>query len=311
MTDLLATMTDARERFMELVAGVRPELHRYCARMTGSVFDGEDVVQETLAKAYYALAEMESPPPLRPWLFRIAYNTAMDFLRRYEHRNVESAADMEVVADMSGLPDTEEPGPDQERVEAALAVFAALPPVQRSALALKDVLGLSLEETAATMDVSVAAVKGALTRARANVTRTGGSGGPRGGAVEVERLRRYADLFNARDWEGLRALFGEETRLDVVSRYQRHGPSASQYFTRYCEIAPREDLRAEAGWVDGVPAIAVFRPASSSLPAYFVRIDWRDDRVAHVRDFRYVPYIAGEARFKGARAREANRTSSP
>jgi RNA polymerase sigma-70 factor, ECF subfamily len=303
MTDLLATMTEARERFMELVAEVRPELHRYAARMTGSVFDGEDVVQETLAKAYYALAEMESQPPLRPWLCRIAYNTAMDFQRRYEHRNVESAADMEVVAEMTGPAETEELGPDDARVEAALAVFAALPPVQRSALALKDVLGLSLEETAATMDVSVAAVKGALTRARANVAAASASGGPRGGAVEVERLRRYADLFTARDWDGLRALFGEETRLDVVSRYQRRGQSAAQYFTRYCEIAPREDLRLEAGWVDGVPAIAVFRPASSSAPAYFVRIDWHDDRVAQVRDFRYVPYIAGDATFKAARGR--------
>jgi len=310
MTDVLATITEARERFMELVAEIRPELHRYCARMTGSVFDGEDVVQETLAKAYYALAEMESPPPLRPWLFRIAYNTSMDFLRRYEHQNVESAADMEVVADMHG-PETEERTPDDERVEAALTVFAALPPVQRSALALKDVLGLSLEETAATMDVSVPAVKGALTRARANVAAASASGAPRGGAVEVERLRRYADLFNARDWDGLRALFGEETRLDVVSRYQRHGSSASQYFTRYCEIAPREDLRLEAGWVDGVAAIAAFRPASSSLPAYFIRIDWRDDRVAQVRDFRYVPYIAGEATFRAARVGAANRTQSP
>jgi RNA polymerase sigma-70 factor, ECF subfamily len=300
MTDLLATMTEARERFMDLVAEVRPELHRYSARMTGSVFDGEDVVQETLAKAYYALAEMESPPPLRPWLFRIAHNTAMDFLRRYQHRNVEAAADMEVVADMNGSVDREEHGPEEERIGAALTVFATLPPVQRSALALKDVLGLSLEETAATMEVSVAAVKGALTRARANVARASATGGARAGAVEVERLRRYADLFNARDWEALRALFAEETRLDVVSRYQRHGPSASQYFTRYGDIAPREELRAEAGWVDGVPAIAVFRPASSSVPAYFIRIDWRDDRVAQVRDFRYVPYIASEAGFKAA-----------
>src|SRR5215467_13041195 len=98
MTDsLLPAIAEARQRFMDLVAEVRPELHRYCARMTGSVFDGEDVVQDTLAKAWYALAEMEAPPPLRPWLFRIAHNTAMDFLRRYEHRNVDSTADLEAL----------------------------------------------------------------------------------------------------------------------------------------------------------------------------------------------------------------------
>ena len=299
MSDLLATMAEARQRFMDLVAEVRPELHRYCARMTGSVFDGEDVVQDTLAKAYYALAEMESPPPLRPWLFRIAHNTAMDFLRSYEHRNVDAAADMEEVADMVESPEPEEHGPDGERVEAALKVFAALPPVQRSALALKDVLSFSLEETAVTMGVSVAAVKGALVRARANVAAASAPGATRAGVVDVERLRRYADLFNARNWDALRTLFGEETRLDVVSRYQRRGRSAAQYFTHYAERARLEDLRSEAGWVDGVPAIAMFRPASSSRPAYFIRLNWCDDRIAQVRDFRYVPYIAGEAIFTG------------
>ena len=296
MTDLLVTFTEARQRFLDLVAEVRPELHRYCTRMTGSVFDGEDVVQETLAKAYYALAEMESTPPLRPWLFRIAHNTAMDFLRRYEHRNVDAVADMEVIADMMGSHEREERGPDGERVEAALQVFASLPPVQRSALALKDVIGLSLEEAAATMDISVAAVKAALVRARANVSAARAAGAARDGSVDAARLRQYADLFNARDWDALRALFGEETRLDVVSRHQQRGKTAAVYLTRYSEIAPREELRAQAGWVDGVPVIAMFR-ASSDSPAYFVRIDWRDEHLGQIRDFRYVPYIAADATF--------------
>src|SRR5439155_25292564 len=156
MTDpLLPAMAEAQQQFMDLVAEVRPELHRYCSRMTGSVFDGEDVVQDTLAKAWYALAEMESTPPLRPWLFRIAHNASMDFVRRYEHRNVDTSADMEVVADMMESRESREPGPDGERVEAALKVFVTLPPVQRSALALKDVLGLSLEETAESMGTTV------------------------------------------------------------------------------------------------------------------------------------------------------------
>jgi RNA polymerase sigma factor (sigma-70 family) len=294
MSELLAGMAEARQRFMELVAEVRPELHRYCTRMTGSIFDGEDVVQEALAKAYFALAEMDAPPPLRPWLFRIAHNTAMDFLRRYEHRNVDRVADMEVVADMTRASDPDQP--DGERVEAALEVFAALPPVQRSALALKDVLGLSLEETAATMDITVGAVKAALVRARTNVAAVTSGDPRRSDATDLERLRRYAGLFNARDWDGLRALFGEESRLDVVSRYQRRGPTAPTYFTQYAAIAPHEQLRADTGWVDGVPVLAIYRSSSAS-PAYFIRIDWRDGRIAHARDYRYVPYIASDARF--------------
>jgi RNA polymerase sigma factor (sigma-70 family) len=292
MTELLASMADARERFLELVAGVRPELHRYCTRMTGSVFDGEDVVQETLAKACYALAQMDAPPPLRPWLFRIAHNTALDFVRRYEHRHVRAFESMDEVAEMS------EEAPDGERVDAALQVFTALPPLQRSALALKDVLGLSLEETADTMDTSVAAVKAALLRARANVAKATPSTSP-DASLDIERLRRYADMFNARDFTGLRALFGEETRLEVVSRVQRRGSSAAEYFTRYPEISRQEDLRAAAGWVDGIPALAIFRPAASREPAYFVLLDFRDDQhIRGVRDYRYVPYVARDATFK-------------
>src|SRR5580693_5501876 len=163
---LLPAMMEARDQFMELVDEIRPELHRYSARMTGSIFDGEDVVQETLAKAYYALGQMVQPPNLIPWLFRIAHNTAMDFLKRYERRNVEPVAD---------VPDRAEPdesGVDPELVEAALTVFTELPPVQRSAAILKDVLGHSLEETADTMGTTVGAVKAALSRARANIART-------------------------------------------------------------------------------------------------------------------------------------------
>ena len=261
---LLPAMMEARDRFMELVDEIRPELHRYCTRMTGSVFDGEDVVQDTLAKAYYALGQMLEPPNLKPWLFRIAHNTAMDFLKRYERKNVE------VVSDVPEHAEPEESGVDPALVEAALTVFIELPPVQRSAVILKDVLGHSLEDTAATMGTTVGAVKAALSRARDNIART-----PRAATAKPERLtssdeqaalQRYVDLFNDRNWAGLRALLGEEARLDIVSRFQRRVVDAG-YYDRYAEILQTEDIRAEAGFVDGVPAIAMFRPPSSPVPS--------------------------------------------
>jgi RNA polymerase sigma-70 factor (ECF subfamily) len=289
---VLQSMDQARDRFMELVAEIRPELHRYCARMTGNVFDGEDVVQDTLAKAYFALSQMDEPPPLRYWLFRIAHNTAMDFLRRYERKNVD------LVADVPDVTETVEPGSDPALVEAALAAFVVLPAVQRSAVVLKDVLGHSLEQTASTMGTTVAAVKAALARARANLA---ASASPRASvsADETGNLRRYADLFNARDWDGLRALLGEQARLDIVSRSQRSGSAARSYYSRYTEIVKTEDLRVEVGSADGVPVLAFFR-SSSTQPAYFVRLVWEDGRVVHIRDFRYVPYIAEGARFTKA-----------
>src|SRR3954463_10070105 len=85
----LQALADGRARVMELVSGIRPDLHRYCARLTGSVIDGEDIVQETLAKAYYQLSSTLGMPDLRPWLFRVAHNAAMDFLRRADRRLAE------------------------------------------------------------------------------------------------------------------------------------------------------------------------------------------------------------------------------
>ena len=88
---LIATLEEGRRQFLELVADVRPDLHRYCARMTGSVTDGEDVVQDTLARAYYQLSELRELPPLRPWLFRIAHNRAIDHLRRNAYRALRAS----------------------------------------------------------------------------------------------------------------------------------------------------------------------------------------------------------------------------
>ncbi|HEX5101214.1 MAG TPA: RNA polymerase sigma factor, partial [Polyangiaceae bacterium] len=139
--DLPAELARARASFLELVTELRPELHRYCSRLTGSVIEGEDVVQDTLAKAYYSLSTAHELPPLRPLLFRIAHNTALDALRRYEHRLVEPVA--EIPEDTRGVERV-----DPELVGTALAEFLTLPVTQRSAVILKDVLGCTLEEIA-------------------------------------------------------------------------------------------------------------------------------------------------------------------
>jgi len=68
--------------FLETVSQLRPQLHRYCARMTGSITDGEDVVQDALFRAYRSLDAYDDSRPLAPWLFRIAHNQCIDFLRR-------------------------------------------------------------------------------------------------------------------------------------------------------------------------------------------------------------------------------------
>jgi RNA polymerase sigma-70 factor (ECF subfamily) len=278
----------AREHFLELVSEVRPELHRYCARIVGSVVDGEDVVQEVLAKAFYAITMVTEVPSLRPWLFRVAHNTAVDFVRRYEKKNVEPRDDLDDVA--AELDEAADP----EIVRAALSSFLTLPVIQRSAVILKDVLGHSLEETAVTMGTTVPAVKAALVRGRA--TLRAGRGEPtspssRPGAsdqAQLEKLGRYAALFNARNWDSLRALMGEECRLDLVSRAERRGKEVREYFARY-EAGPY--VRLEVGVAEGRPALLAFTSPDDGRPTYFILLEWKGEQVSLIRDFRYVPYV--------------------
>src|SRR5580700_1740733 len=73
---------DMRAEFRQLLAEARPKLHRYCARMTGSAVDGEDIVQDAMIKALDALPAVGVIDNPEGWVFRIAHNTALDFLRR-------------------------------------------------------------------------------------------------------------------------------------------------------------------------------------------------------------------------------------
>ena len=282
MTETPPALAEARDQFLAMVAGVRPELHRYCARLTGSVIDGEDIVQDTLARAFYALSLSVEVPPLRPWLFRIAHNAALDFLKSHGHALTEPRAELE---DVAGFDDR----PDPAVVRAALARFVALPVTQRSAVILKDVLGHSLEETAETMGTTVMAVKAALVRGRKALLE--GPGEPAVAASTTRAdLDRYASLFNARDWDGVRALVSDDCRLDLVSRSHRRGKQVGMYFARY----EGQDVTLRVVRLDGRLALAAHLRGDPS-PAYFILLEASAGRVTLIRDFRYVPYIAAEA----------------
>ncbi|MBI4955134.1 MAG: RNA polymerase sigma factor [Myxococcales bacterium] len=285
----IAAFAKARDEFLSMVDDLRPELHRYCARLTGSVIEGEDIVQETLAKGFYALGLATEMPPLRPWLFRIAHNTAMDFLKSHGRKYTETRADVVDVADLAAV----DAAPDPFTVRAALARFVVLPVSQRGAVILKDVLGHSLEETAATMGTTVMAVKAALVRGRGKLRELSGEDEDEAFDAESRRqLDRYATLFNARDWDAVRALVGEDCRLDLVSKSQRRGKQVQAYFTRY----QAEEVTLRVVRLEGRLALAA-HVAGAERPAYFVLLAFADGRVTDIRDFRYVPYIATEATF--------------
>src|SRR5262245_31462128 len=151
----------ARDGLDRALSELRPKLHRYCARMVGSVIDGEDIIQDVLVKAIEAFAEAAPIANAEGWLFRIAHNTALDFLRR---RARQDALQTDEALDMTADPVS--PVDDWMSVTTSLRTFMRLPSGQRSTVILRDVLGYSLDEIGSLLDTSLPAVKAALHRGR-------------------------------------------------------------------------------------------------------------------------------------------------
>jgi hypothetical protein len=181
-----------------------------------------------------------------------------------------------------------------EAVRAAVSRFLELAPAQRSCVILKDVLDYSLNEIAALLELSVPAVKAALHRGRTRLRDLSKASGPAGPPRAISpAVVRYAALFNARDWDGVRALLVDDVKLALVSQWKREGRrEVSNYFTNYDKV---RDWYVVPGWLDGREVLAVFRDPRDARPGYFMELGLVDGQAASIRDFRYVPYIARDA----------------
>src|SRR3954447_17513704 len=165
----MTSLPRATEGIDRLLVAMRPRLHRYCARMVGSVIDGEDVLQEALIKAVQAFAAAGPIGNAEGWLFRIAHNTALDFLRRRSRQEaLHSGEEVDMMADQLDAVTS------RQIANASLRTFMRLNVTQRSSVILMDVLGCSLQEICAVMDVSLAAAKAALHRGRARLNELAG-----------------------------------------------------------------------------------------------------------------------------------------
>ena len=153
-----------RRDLERLLIAMRPKLHRYCARMVGSVIDGEDVLQDALIKAVEAFASAGAIANPEGWLFRIAHNTALDFLRRRSRQEaLHAEAEVDMIADQLDAVDS------RQIAARRLRTFMRLPVAQRSSVILMDVLGCSLAGDLRIMDCSLPAAKAALHRGRAQL----------------------------------------------------------------------------------------------------------------------------------------------
>ncbi|MGJ4894363.1 MULTISPECIES: sigma-70 family RNA polymerase sigma factor [unclassified Bradyrhizobium] len=283
-------------RSAELVAlaeQLRPELHRYCARLMGSVIDGEDVVQDTLTKALVAVDEMRDVVMLRAWLFRVAHNRALDLLRSRAIRAAEPMEAADGVADDT-VPDAVEAMMRDEAIRTAVSRFTELPIPQRSVLVLKDVLDESLADIAALLDLTVDSVKAHLARARARLSEINAVAEARPAARPAsDAATRYVSLFNRRDWDGLRALLAHDVKLHQSTHPVRVGPAdVGMFFSIY---AGMDGVWLAPAWLEGREVIAVFERQGDPRPSYVMWLSWRDGKISFIRDYRYVRYVIADA----------------
>ena len=270
------------------LARLRPALHRYCARMVGSVLDGEDIVQDTMLRALESARTADAIEHVDRWLFRIAHNAALDFLRRNKRREQLHSTD-----DVDTLIDPVDEFARREATAATLPAFMRLPPSQRSAVILFDVLDHTAEQVGAILQTSTGAVKSALQRGRGNLRRAAqraDTAPPWPPLSDAQRtlLQSYVALFDARDFDRLRDLLAADVRLDLVDRLQLEGEAVREYFHRYGQ---RDDWRAEAGMVEGRPAVLMHRRAALDAGHdSFIVLGCDGGRVTTIRDFLFAPY---------------------
>lgn len=257
----------------------------------GSVIDGEDVLQDTLLAATSALKNGADVQVMRSWLFRIAHNTAMNSFRARKH-------EAKMKEYFIHMPDDVSYGSEASLPE-ALTPYLGLTPKQRSTVILRDVLGYSASEVADLTDMSISAMKSALNRGRQALRSARVDAGPnkeRLSASQAAALAKYAALFNAHDFDGLREMLSEEVKLELVSVESREGKQqVSGYYTNYSK---RDDWLMVPGLVEGSPAILSFdRDDPTGPPTYFILLRTDGRGVCSIRDFRYARYAMADARW--------------
>ena len=289
-TELLAATRAARRAFLVAVEDHRPALFGYCRRLTGDVWDAEDLVQETLTKAFTVAAQTHYPieKPLA-WLVRVATNTWIDQHRRRR--------------EVLGVPEDRpapEPADPAEVQDALSELVRLLAPQERAALVLKDVFGYPVAEIAELVGTTEGAVKAALHRGRGRL-----NGGDRThrrerrAAPSRQLLQQVADAFNSYDIPRMTELFLERATSEVVGMVSEDGAPAiaEGSFAHTFSRDLRVRFRAEVHEHGREPVIVLFETeldesgavVTQEAPSDVLRFEADGDRVAAVRWYYFCP----------------------
>lgn len=217
MKELSEAVQASWHRFLDVYEPLRPDLYRYCRYLTRSPWDAEDLVQDTLARAFVTLGCIFKEVPANPkaWLFRVASNLWIDRIRRTR----ELTGDIPDVA--------AEPVP-QVDPEAAQTLLIRLSPQERAAVVLKDVFDFTLEEISESLSTTTGAVKAALSRGRTKLSEpTATEANPSHRPVPAV-LSAFCDAFNARDLDRMTALLLDNAQVEMVGLVTEYGPAAAR-----------------------------------------------------------------------------------
>jgi RNA polymerase sigma-70 factor (ECF subfamily) len=255
----------------------RRELTGYCYRMLGSAFDAEDAVQETMLRAWRSLDRFEGRAALKSWLYRIATNVCFDSLSGRERRArpmdlgpaqeplFENLAELPEVTWITPLPTPDELAEQRDTLRLAfVAALQHLPPRQRAALILCEVLKWQASEAADLLETSVASINSALQRARATLAKA--DVGTSGELDDEARalLERYVDAFEAYDIDRLTDLLHEDA-IQSMPPYSLWLKGRDDIFTWWFGpgIGCKGSKLVAVGLANGMPAWGQYKPAPS------------------------------------------------
>jgi RNA polymerase sigma-70 factor, ECF subfamily len=299
----------AWQRYLDFVQPLRPALHVYCRRLTHDLWDAEDLVQDTLLRAFGSLGRIHDPVRNpRSYLLRTATNLWID---RHRRREREAAALAGAKAESEVEAESASPGRPSGELRDAGVRLLRLPPRERAAVLLKDVFDLDLEESAEVLETTVGAVKSALHRARERLRKAeperDETGAPRGPVPSVSLVDRFVALFNAADRPGLLALVLDNATVENVGGggihwgYEGHR-SQKSWFEGALGGHPDwpawfqfESQRMERAIFRGEPIILHFhtRRGRESLDSVH-RIEEEDGRVSRLQSYGFCPETVRE-----------------
>ena len=300
-------MATAQSATADALEQHRRELTGYCYRMLGSAFDAEDAVQETMVRAWRSLDGFEGRSALKSWLYRIATNVCFDSLAGRERRArpmdlgpaqeplFENLAELPEVTWITPLPTPDELAEQRETLRLAfVAALQHLPPRQRAALILCEVLKWQATEAAELLETSVASVNSALQRARATLAKT--EIGERDELDDDTRalLERYVSAFEDYDIDRLTELLHEDAvqSMPPISLWLQ---GREDIFTWWFGpgIGCKGSKLVPVGLVNGVPAWGQYKPDPNGgrEPWSLIVPEVSDGRIVELTFFLDTPHL--------------------